>query len=391
MVAETGPRQMKAFAEPVAGPEDPRARGTETRQIKIFAEPAIGRHGENTFKNPQLSVETTTLGEIPPEHVRVEMRYVGICGTDVHLVSADRETGLIRTSAACDIPPEGRVIGHEGSGVVIGVGDCVHHVAVGDIVAFESVLSCGQCDQCRRGHANQCRKAGLMGLEYDGLFAEVVDMPATLARNITPQIDTVEDLKAGACLEPAGVSLVACENVGLTAPDVVVVFGAGPIGAYCAMLARDYYGVSKIITVEPLAHRRALARKWSTEVYSVEEFYEADFTFDVLFEAAGNMEGVKRTFRRIEPHGRICLLARSGADLMLDSIDHMITNNIRIVGSRGHLGAIYENILPSIKSRRFPILDTVTRELNGLDQLFEYLKTPERVSLEECKILCRIG
>ena len=360
------------------------------RFIKMYAEKAIGENQRPTYRNPVLRLGGAALAQIPSEHVRVQMSYVGICGTDVHLVSADAKTGLIKTSAPCLIPDAGRVIGHEGVGRVIGVGACVHHLKVGDIVAFESLLSCGICDVCRRGKPNQCRNAMLMGLQFDGLFSEIVDIPWRLAQNISRFVQNESDLKSGACLEPAGVAYVACENLRLCPSDKVVVFGAGPIGAYCAMLCKQLFGVQSVSTVEPLDHRRKLAEKWSSEVYSTSEFHQNKSSFDVLIEASGDLKALAASMKRIEPNGRVCMLARSGQDLFLESMDHIITNNITLVGSRGHLGGVYERLLPAIKSGRFPILDVVTKELDGLDALLDHLKEPQQIALEHCKILCRL-
>ena len=357
----------------------------------MYAEKAIGENQRQTYRNPVLALEGAALEQIPSEHVRVQMCYVGICGTDVHLVSADEKTGLIKTSAPCLIPDTGRVIGHEGVGRVIGVGACVHYLNIGDIVAFESLLSCGICDVCRWGKPNQCRNAKLMGLQFDGLFSEVVDIPWRLAQNISKFVESESDLKSGACLEPAGVAYVACENLRLCPSDKVVVFGAGPIGAYCAMLCKQLFGVQSVLTVEPLDHRRKLAKKWSSEVYSASEFHEHKSTFDVLIEASGDLKSLTASFKRIEPNGRVCFLARSGQDLYLQSMDHIITNNITLVGSRGHLGGVYERLLPAIKSGRFPILDVVTKELDGLDELLAHLKEPQQIALEDCKVLCRLA
>ena len=83
------------------------------------------------------------------------MIYVGVCGTDVHLVECDPCTHYVRSSAPASIPPSGRVIGHEGVGRVCAVGDAIEHVGPGDIVSFASIIACMNCDICRRGDFNQ--------------------------------------------------------------------------------------------------------------------------------------------------------------------------------------------------------------------------------------------
>ena len=178
-------------------------------------------------------MEHRELGELLSDEVRVEMIYAGVCGTDVHLVETNPATGYVRCSAPARIPPEGRVIGHEGVGKVIEVGSHVRHVKPGDYVTFESIIVCHYCDECRRGDFNQCRNALLFGLEKDGLFGTVADVPSMLTHNVNALAKSEKGLKTAACVEPAGVAYVACQNTNLKAGDVVVVFGAGPIGLFC--------------------------------------------------------------------------------------------------------------------------------------------------------------
>jgi threonine dehydrogenase-like Zn-dependent dehydrogenase len=340
------------------------------------------------YKNPRVSVENRELRTLRPDDVRIKMTYAGVCGTDVHLVATNPDTGYIRCSAPAQIPKEGRVIGHEGVGQVIEVGSQVKHVKPGDYVTFESIIVCHYCDECRRGDFNQCRNALLLGLEEDGLFGTVVDVPSMLTHNVAALMKNDKGLKAAACVEPAGVAYVACQNTRLGAGDVVVVFGAGPIGLYSAMLSKVVFGASRVYVVEPLTFRRNLAQKWSDEVYDIDEFFDhGPSSIDVVMEASGYMDNVRRVFRRLNANARVALLGRSGEPLVLDAVDHMITNAVSIVGSRGHLGGAFANILSLCQNARIPLDDVVTQVLKGPAELCELLRSPEKILEENCKVL----
>jgi threonine dehydrogenase-like Zn-dependent dehydrogenase len=339
------------------------------------------------YKNPRISVEHRELGELLSDEVRVEMIYAGVCGTDVHLVETNPDTGYIRCSAPARIPHEGRVIGHEGVGKVIEVGSHVRHVKLGDYVTFESIIVCHYCDECRRGDFNQCRNALLFGLEKDGLFG-TVDVPSMLTHNVNALAKSEKGLKTAACVEPAGVAYVACQNTDLKAGDVVVVFGAGPIGLFSAMLSKVVFGASRVYTVEPVPFRRNLARKWSDEVYDIEEFFDrGPSSIDVVMEASGHMDNVRRVFRRLNANGRVALLGRSGEPLVLDAVDHMITNAVSLIGSRGHLGGAFANILSLCQNARISLDDVVTQVVSGPEKLCELLRSPEKILEENCKVL----
>ena len=203
------------------------------------------------YRNSRLSVEERDTGDLHPDEIRVKMIYAGLCGTDMHLVETNPETGYILCSAPADIPQEGRIIGHEGVGRVIAVGSHVSFIKLDTYVTFESIIVCHHCDVCRRGQFNQCRHAKLLGLEKDGLFATVADVPAMLTHEVTALAKTDAGLKAAACVEPAGVAYVACQNTRVAPGDVVVIFGAGPIGLFSAMLSKIIFGASRVYIIEP--------------------------------------------------------------------------------------------------------------------------------------------
>lgn len=342
------------------------------------------------YRHPRVCVETRTLGNLHPDEIRVEMIYAGICGTDVHLTQRNPETGYIRSSAPACIPPEGRIIGHEGVGKVLQVGANVHHLEPGAYATFESIIICHTCDVCRRGRFNQCRHAQLLGLEKDGLFGTVVDVPAMLAHDVTDLAGTEEGLKAAACVEPAGVAYVACQNSHIRGGDVVVIFGAGPIGVFTALLSQTAFGASEVHLIEPVAFRRKFASKWIDMVYDVAEFFEhAPEHIDVVIEASGDLNNITRIFRQVDANGRITLLARSGVPLALDAIDHMITNEIALVGSRGHLCGAFVDILRLYKQHRIPLHEIVTGIVSGPEELSALLQSPDTIINDHCKILAR--
>jgi len=369
----------------------------ESKVVVIYAdrEPleGIANPGPHQiYKNPRVTVEKRILTELHPDDLRVEMIYAGLCGTDVHLVERNPDTGYIRSSAPAVIPTEGRVIGHEGIGKVIEAGSNVHHIKPGAYVTFESIIVCHYCDVCRKGRFNQCRHAILLGLEKDGLFGSVVDVPAKLAHDVTKLIKNDNDLKAGACVEPAGVAYVACQNTRIAGGDIVIVFGAGPIGLFTAILSKIVFGASDIHIVEPVEFRRTFARKWIDHVYDVDEFFDnCPQCVDVVIEASGDLNNISRIFRRVNANGRIALLARSGVPMVMDAVDHMITNAVSMIGSRGHLCGAFTDILSLYKKGRIPLDEIVTSVVSGPEKLCGLLKSTEKILNENCKVLVRLN
>jgi threonine dehydrogenase-like Zn-dependent dehydrogenase len=365
----------------------------ESRVVVVHADidpiKGIARPGPHQrYKNPRISLEDRKLPVLRPDEIRVKMIYAGVCGTDVHLVTSHPDTGYIRCSAPAQIPAAGRVLGHEGIGRVLEVGSQVRHVQPGACVTFESIIVCHFCDECRRGDFNQCRHALLLGLEKDGLFGDIVDVPAMLTHEVSDMAESEKGRRAAACVEPAGVAYVACKNTHLGAGDVVVIFGAGPIGLFSAMLSKVIFGASQVHMVEPVPFRRKLAGKWSDEIYDIDEFFtHGPSSIDVVIEASGNMSNINRVFRSLNANGRVAILGRSGEPLSLDAVDHMITNAVYIIGSRGHLGGAFAKILTLCRNGRIFIDDAVTGIINGPEEICDLLNSPGKLLEENCKVL----
>jgi 2-desacetyl-2-hydroxyethyl bacteriochlorophyllide A dehydrogenase len=328
------------------------------------------------YRNPQLDIRSRQLGPIFPGHIRVQMIYAGICGTDIHLVNPDLLTGYVQSSAPAYLPDEGRLIGHEGVGKILEVASDVTGLTVCQFVAFESIQSCHACEACRQGQFNQCLNSKLIGMEVNGIFGTVVDIPAILAFDVSRFGNSDRSLQAAACLEPAGVAFLACANAAVSASDRVAILGAGPIGLLTVMLCRLAFGASFVSVVEPSEYRKNLARKWADESLTPDQFKSDHGVFDVLIDTSGDLDLVSASITRLRHNGRVCLLARSGRALVVDSVDHIISSNISIMGSRGHLGGIYERLAALYENGRLPIDEIVTKVISGLSELAEHLKNP---------------
>jgi (R,R)-butanediol dehydrogenase/meso-butanediol dehydrogenase/diacetyl reductase len=347
---------------------------------------------QQIYRRPRLTLEERSLGSVPAGNVRVEMGLVGICGTDLHAVQCDPASGYILGSTPLDIGPEGRVLGHEGIGRVREVGSGVAGIRRGDWVVFESLETCNRCEPCRKGRFNQCLHAVLVGMQRDGLFAEVVDLPVQLVHDVTDLVAGESGRRATACIEPAACSLVALDAAGLKPAEGVLIFGAGPIGLFAAMLSRLAFGAASVQVVEPLRFRREFARRWADRVYDVEEFFAepARSSTDVLIEASGQLENVDRALLRLGPNGRVVLLGRSGKPLTLQRVDHVITNNLAIIGSRGHLGGAVGDLLRLYRNARLPLHEAVTGVVRGLGGLKSLLEDPTALPAEHCKVLAQL-
>lgn len=185
-----------------------------------------------------------------PTDAVVRVTHTTICGTDLHILKGD-------VPAVVD----GRILGHEGVGVVEEVGDGVSNIKVGDEVLISCVTSCGRCDYCKRGIYAHCRDGGwILGHLIDGTQAEYVRIPH--ADNSLHPLPKTMDRAAAVMLSdilPTGHEIGAL-NGEVKLGDTVAIVGAGPIGL-AALMTSLFYSPARIIMIDPDENRLAMARK----------------------------------------------------------------------------------------------------------------------------------
>jgi len=174
-----------------------------------------------------------------------------ICGTDLHILKGD--------VATCK---PGRILGHEGVGVVDSVGDAVAMFSPGDRVLISCISSCGKCEYCRRGMYSHCTTGGwILGNEIDGTQAEYVRTPhADTSLYPIPEGADEEALVMLSDILPTGFECGVL-NGKVTPGSSVAIIGAGPIGL-AALLTAQFYSPAQIIMIDLDDNRLGLARQF---------------------------------------------------------------------------------------------------------------------------------
>jgi D-xylulose reductase len=186
-----------------------------------------------------------------PYDVLVNVRWTGICGSDVHYWQHGAIGDFIVKAPM--------VLGHESSGVVEEVGDKVTTVKVGDQVAMEPGIPCRRCPRCKEGKYNLCVEMAFAATPpIDGTLAKYYTLPEDFCY-VLPKGMTMEE---GALMEPLSVGVHITKQASVKPGDSVVVFGAGPVGLLCAAVAKAY-GANKIIVVDINEERLQFAKKYA--------------------------------------------------------------------------------------------------------------------------------
>ena len=247
-----------------------------------------------------LRIEQRAIPEPGPGEVLVQVKSVGVCGSDIHYFEHGRIADFIVEQPL--------VLGHEASGVVSAVGGNVTDLEVGTTVAMEPGVPCGRCKQCRAGRYNLCPDVEFFATPpINGAFCEYVVLP----RDFVHPVPSHLSYDAAALVEPLSVGVWACQKANVSLGTRVLITGCGPIGAVCALVARAR-GADVVAVTDVNPERRAKVEElgFPTVDPSEEELPEVD----VLLECSGAAPAIDQGIRALAPAGTAVLIGMAPTD-----------------------------------------------------------------------------
>lgn len=197
---------------------------------------------------PTLSVEDVPRPTPKSDEVLIEVEACGVCHSDLHVAEGDQP--MLKAITKADLVP-----GHEVVGRVVEKGEQVTHLALGDRVGVAwNHATCGECEPCREGRENLCRKAVITGVMVDGGYADFMVARASHALKIPDSLSSVE----AAPLFCAGLTVYrALKNAGVGAGQRVAIFGVGGLGHLAVQIAKAWG--AEVIALDVDAAKLALA------------------------------------------------------------------------------------------------------------------------------------
>ncbi len=329
-----------------------------------------------------------------PDEVVVEPLYCGICGTDLH----EYVVGAIVTPTKPH-PLTGvtnpQILGHEFSARVIEIGKDVRNVKVGDRVSIMPAIVCGRCIPCRTGRGHLCELFACTGLSAPtGGLGEIAVVKEYQVAKLP---DSMSDI-AGALVEPAAVAAYGVDRVGVTGGDIVLVSGAGPIGALSALYA-NALGASQVIIAEPNPHRAAFAKSLGLGpvLNPLEESFGAtimDITegrgVDMAVEASGTTGGLTGCMDNIRRSGKIVQTGLHTKPATINAMQ-LSEKDISYVGSWCYLITDWPRVIRIAASGKYPIEKMVSSVIDIDDVVtkgFDVLIDPKG---DQMKVLVQIN
>ncbi|HTG01552.1 MAG TPA: zinc-dependent alcohol dehydrogenase family protein [Nitrospirota bacterium] len=186
-----------------------------------------------------------------PMDAIVKITRTTICGTDLHILKGDVPT-----------VEAGRILGHEGVGVVEETGSSVRNFKPGDHVLISCITSCGACEACKKGMYSHCEKGGwILGNMIDGTQAEYVRIPyADTSLYPVPKGGDEDSFVMLSDILPTGFECGVL-NGQIKPGDTVAIVGAGPVGL-SALLTASFYSPAETIVIDVDDYRLNVAKKF---------------------------------------------------------------------------------------------------------------------------------
>ncbi|WP_420174430.1 zinc-dependent alcohol dehydrogenase [Luteococcus sp. OSA5] len=271
---------------------------------------------------------------VADDEILLEVKAASVCGSDRMFYN----WGEAAEGFNLEFP---RVLGHEGSGVVLEVGKAVTSFRPGDRVALDSHAPCGACYQCRIGNGHNCNDMRLLAADIDGVFAERVSVPAAMAFHIPDSMS----FDTATLLEPSGVAWHAIQRADKQiGGNVAVVSGCGPIG----LVLIDFLtmmGAAQVIAIEPNPFRRGLAEKRGAKAFApggeVHEYIMQTHAHrggaDLVFEVSGVSAAYASLFDLLRRNGTFICIGHAGAPVPVSISEVINKKEITLKGIYGRL------------------------------------------------------
>lgn len=279
----------------------------------------------------QLSEQDVPL-EAPEGWVLVDIRAVGICGTDYHIFEGKHPF--------LNYP---RVIGHELSGRVA---RATGPFKDGELVVINPYLSCGTCRACRKDKPNCCENIEVLGVHRDGGMCSRIRVPETNLYRATG----LSELQA-AMVEFLAIGAHAVRRAGALKGERVLVTGAGPIGLGTALFARIQGADVHLLDLSEARLRQA-GEKFGFEKQHLAgtDLLKGPLSdgFDVIFDATGSAGAIEAGFPLLAHGSRYVLVSVVKDQIRFDDPEFH-KRETQIIGSRNATAEDFETVMQAIR------------------------------------------
>lgn len=329
-----------------------------------------------------IDIMDVPIPEPEENEALVRITYCGICGSDIHLYKGEHPVAK---------PPV--MMGHEMIGIVEKINSTLPtKFKIGDRVTIHGD-SCGKCDLCLSGAANQCRKQGVKLQPSAGDSEYMIGH----VDNIIPIPEHLSDY-AAALVEPFACAVRTTDRANIHTGDVVLVIGGGIIGLVVAFMAREM-GASRVIMSVRGKARQDMAAGYGFEIIdpvardatgAIMEMTNGEGA-NVVIEASGSLTGAQMTTAVAAVEATIVMLSVGMEPKPVFDVGSIALKELNIIGSRAHTASDMRRAARFMDGlcKKYN-LDSIVTDVISLDQIEKgYKMMIEKKN--RGKILVKIG
>ncbi|PXW86723.1 L-iditol 2-dehydrogenase [Streptohalobacillus salinus] len=324
-----------------------------------------------------LEIRDVEEPKVAKDQVKIEVKYSGVCGSDVHMYEGNYS---VKTPVT---------LGHEFAGEVVEVGEGVTDFKKGDRVTSETTFYvCGECEYCQSEDYNLCNYRIGLGSKQDGGFTKYLVARKESVHHLPAQVD----YQSAALTEPLACTHHAAEKAEINEGDVVVVLGPGPIGLLQAQVAKTH-GATVIIT--GLTNDKVRLDKakeigidhavniQEQEVKELVQELTNGYGADVVFECSGAVPAVKMGLDLLRKKGQYVQVGIFATPEIPFDFEKVIQKEIRVTGSRSQKPSDWEPSLALMNEKKVDAKSLITHnfDITEWDKAYAAIKSGEAIKV----------
>ena len=298
-----------------------------------------------------VSVTDITPVDPGPGDVVIDVAYVGVCGTDLHIIHGSMDARVSRPL----------VFGHEMSGTIRRLGSAVTGWSVGDSVTVMPLDWDGTCPACRNGNEHICQNLDFIGIDSPGALQQTWTVPASTLVPLPASLS----LRTAALIEPVAVAVHDVRRSELRAGDRAVIIGGGPIGVLIASVARQAGAQVAVLELDPA--RRALIERLgfvtvdpsAVDAAAWVEEWTGGAGADVVFEVSGAAAAVRSATGLARVRGTIVIVAIHPTPREID-LQRVFWRELRLLGARVYQRIDFERAIQLLDSDAIDVEAVIT-------------------------------
>lgn len=331
-------------------------------------------------KPKEMIIKDIPKLEYSDNEVLINIKEVGICGSDVHYYNTGRIGNFIVEKPI--------ILGHESSGIITEVGKNVKDLKKGDRVTIEPGVPCYTCSYCIKGNYNLCPNIRFMATPpFNGAFVEYMAYDPNFVYKLPDNVS----FTSGALVEPLSVGYSASKRAKINPGDSVLVLGSGPIGISVLEIAK-VFGASRVYITDINKFRLEVAKKHGAyKTINVEKqniFSELEgIEIDSVIEVSGAESSIINSLKLVKPGGKVVWVGMGEDDIKIP-YSELTSKDLTVEGIFRYRHT-YPQIISLLEEKKVFIEDIATNffKLDEINKAFDMANNPDA---DKMKIMIKV-